>query len=83
MGFISLVFDTTGELLIIHFCVRQILDKKWECNEVVHIYHICQILDKKWEYIEVVLQQFTDCKKACGSVRRMFLYNILIELLSL
>ena len=77
MGFISLVFEATSELLIIYFCIRQILDKKWEYNEAVHIYHICPILDKKWEYVEVVFQQFLDCKKAYGSVRRVFFYNML------
>jgi hypothetical protein len=63
MGFISLVFGATGELLITYFCIRY-------------------LLDKKWEYSEIVLQQFTDCRKACGLVRRVFFYNILIELLS-
>jgi hypothetical protein len=54
---------TDYELLVIYFCISQILDKKWEYNEAV-------------------LQKFIDCRKAYGSVRRMFLYNILIELLS-
>ena len=42
------------------FCIRQILEKKWEYNEIVH-------------------QLFIDFKKACDSVRREVLYNILIE----
>jgi hypothetical protein len=42
------------------FCIRQILEKKWEYNEAVH-------------------QLFIDFKKAYDSVRREFLYNILIE----
>jgi hypothetical protein len=42
------------------FCIRQILEKKWEYNEAVH-------------------QLFIDFKKACDSVRREVLYNILIE----
>jgi len=83
MGFMGLVFDVTGELMIIYFCIRQALDKKREYNEAVLIYHICQILDKKWEYTEVVLQQFINCKKAYGLVRRVFLCNILIQLLFL
>jgi hypothetical protein len=42
------------------FCIRQILEKKWEYNETVH-------------------QIFVDFKKACDSVRKKVLYNILIE----
>jgi hypothetical protein len=42
------------------FCIRQILEKKWEYNETVH-------------------QLFIDFKKACDSVRREVLYNILLE----
>ena len=42
------------------FCIRQIHEKKWECNETVN-------------------QLFIDFKKAYVSVRREFLYNILIE----
>jgi hypothetical protein len=34
---------------------------------------------KKWEYNETVLHLFIDFKKACDSVRREVLYNILIE----
>jgi hypothetical protein len=36
--------------------------------------------EKKWEYNESVHQLFVDFKKACDSVRREVLYNILIEL---
>jgi hypothetical protein len=38
-----------------------------------------QILEKKWEYNETVHELFIDFKKACDSVRREVLYNILIE----
>jgi hypothetical protein len=44
-----------------------------------HIFIIRQILVKKWEYNEAVHQLFADFKKACDSVRREVLYNILIE----
>jgi hypothetical protein len=40
---------------------------------------ISLILEKKWEYNETVHKLFTDFKKACDSVRREVLYNILIE----
>jgi hypothetical protein len=43
------------------------------------IFCIHQILEKKWEYKETVHQLFIDFKKACDSVRREVLYNILIE----
>ena len=36
-------------------------------------------LEKKWEYNEAVQQLFKDFKRACGSVRREVLYNILNE----
>jgi hypothetical protein len=36
-------------------------------------------LEKKWEYSETVHQLFTDFKKACDSLRRELLCNILIE----
>ena len=35
MGVIEIDFDATDQLLII-FCIRQILDKKWEYNGTVH-----------------------------------------------
>jgi len=44
-----------------------------------HIFCIRQILEKKWEYNEAVHQLFIDFKKACDSVRREVLYNILID----
>ena len=44
-----------------------------------HIFCIRQILEKKWEHNEAVHQLFIDFKKACDSVRREALYNILIE----
>jgi hypothetical protein len=43
------------------------------------IFCICQILEKKWEYNETVHQLFINFKKACVSLRREVLYNILIE----
>jgi hypothetical protein len=36
-------------------------------------------LRKKWEYNEAVHQLFIDFKRACDSVRREVLHNILIE----
>jgi hypothetical protein len=37
LGTNSVDFGITGQLLIIHiFSIRQILEKKWEYNEVVH-----------------------------------------------
>jgi len=44
-----------------------------------HIFCIRQILEKKLKYNEVVHQLFIDFKKAYDSVRRVDLYNILIE----
>ena len=44
-----------------------------------HIFCIRQILEKKWEHNEAVHQLFIDFKKACDSVRREVLYNILFE----
>ena len=35
-GIVNVAFDATGRLLIILFCIRQILEKKWEYNEEVH-----------------------------------------------
>jgi sorting nexin-29 len=40
---------------------------------------IWQILEKKWEYNGTVHHPVIDFKKACDSVRREVLYNILIE----
>jgi hypothetical protein len=37
------------------------------------------MLEKKWENNEGVHQLFIDFKKACDSVMREVLYNILIE----
>ena len=37
------------------------------------------VLENKWEYNKAVHQLFIDFKKACDSVRREVLYNILIE----
>jgi len=48
-------------------------------STIDHIFCIRQILEKKWEYNETVYQLFTEFKKACISVRREVLYNILIE----
>ena len=54
------------------------------CNRSTtdHIFCIRQILEKKWEYNEAVHQLFIDFKKACDSVRREVLYNILVSLVS-
>jgi hypothetical protein len=43
------------------------------------IFYIRQILEKKWEYNGTVHQLFIDFKKACVSVKREVLYNILLE----
>jgi len=43
------------------------------------IFCIRQIFEKKWEYNEEVNYLFIDFKKACDSVRREVLHNILIE----
>jgi hypothetical protein len=43
------------------------------------ILYIRQILNKKWEYNGTVHQLFIDFKKACDSVNREVLYNILLE----
>jgi hypothetical protein len=43
------------------------------------IYCVHLILEKKWEYNGTVHQLFIDFKKACNSVRREVLYNILNE----
>jgi hypothetical protein len=36
-------------------------------------------MEKKWGYNGTVLQLFIDFKKACNSVSKEVLYNILIE----
>jgi hypothetical protein len=43
------------------------------------IFYIWQILEKKWEYNGTVHQLFIDFKKACDSVKRNVLCNILLE----
>jgi hypothetical protein len=43
------------------------------------ISYIWQILEKKWEYNEMVHQLFIDFKKAYDSIKRVVLYNILLE----
>jgi hypothetical protein len=43
------------------------------------IFYIRQILEKKWEYNGMVYQLFIDFKKACDSIKREVLYNILVE----
>jgi hypothetical protein len=40
---------------------------------------ICEILEKKWVYSEAVRQLFIGVKKACDSVWREVLYNILVQ----
>jgi hypothetical protein len=44
------------------------------------ISYIWQIIEKKWEHNGMVHQLFIDFKKACDSVKREVLYNILLEL---
>jgi hypothetical protein len=53
----------------------------FRCNRstVDQIFYIRQILEKKWEYSGTVHQLFIDFKKACDSVKREVLYNILLE----
>jgi hypothetical protein len=51
--------STTGQI----FCIRQLLEKKWEYNETVHRLRL----------------RLIDFKKAYDSVRREVLYNDLIE----
>jgi hypothetical protein len=46
---------------------------------LIKFLHSSDTREKKWEYNETVLQLFTDFKKACDSVRREVLYNILTE----
>jgi hypothetical protein len=41
--------------------------------------YIRQILEKKWEYNATNHQLFVDFKKACDSVKREVLYNVLLE----
>jgi hypothetical protein len=51
----------------------------WISATTGQIFYIRQILEKKWEYNVTVHHLFIDFKKACDSVRREVLYNILIE----
>jgi hypothetical protein len=41
--------NETGQPLIVHFCIRQILEKKWEYNEAAHMLFI----DSKTAYDSV------------------------------
>jgi hypothetical protein len=43
------------------------------------IFYIRQILEKKWEYNRKVYELFIDFKKACDSIKREVLQNILLE----
>jgi hypothetical protein len=45
----------------------------------IEIVCICQILEKEWKYNGPVHQLVIDFEKACDSVRREELYNILTE----
>jgi hypothetical protein len=40
---------------------------------------ICQVFDKKWEYNVAILQLFMDVPTAYDAIRRVILYNILME----
>jgi hypothetical protein len=42
-------------------------------------YVIRQITEKKWQYNGMVHQLFVNFKKACDSVKREVIYNILLE----
>jgi hypothetical protein len=46
---------------------------------VIRFSAIVRYWRKKWKYNETVYQIFTGFKKACDSVKREVLYNILIE----
>jgi hypothetical protein len=48
-------------------------------STVYQIFYMHQIVGKKWEYNGTVYQLFVDFKKACDSVGREILCNILIE----
>ena len=49
-------------------------------STVDHIFSIRQILEKKWEYNKDVCQLFIDFEKAYDSIKREFLYDIIIKL---
>jgi hypothetical protein len=55
----------------------------FRCNrsptDHIFIFSFRHVLENKWEYNEAVHQLFIDFKKACDSVRREVLYNILTE----
>jgi hypothetical protein len=53
------------------------LRRNWSTTD--QIFYIRQILEKKWEYNGTVHQLFIDFKKACDSIEREVLYNILLE----
>ncbi|KAJ4446721.1 hypothetical protein ANN_13418 [Periplaneta americana] len=48
-------------------------------STIDQIFCIRQIMEKKWEYKGTVHQLFIDFKKACDSVKREVLYDILIQ----
>jgi hypothetical protein len=56
-----------------------IIVEEYKRSTTDQIFCIRQILEKKWEYNETVHQLLVDFKKACDSVSREVLYNILIE----
>jgi len=45
---------------------------------IINVDFYAILLEKKWEYNETLNQLFIDFKKACDSVRRELMYNILI-----
>ena len=48
-------------------------------STVDHIFSIRRILEKKWEYNKDVCQLFIDFEKAYDSIKREFLYDIIIK----
>ena len=48
-GIISVASDATGRLLIIIFCIRQILEKKWEYSLPVH--HLFMDIKKAYDSV--------------------------------
>jgi hypothetical protein len=62
------------EIIGVHEC-------EFQCKKsnIDQIFCTRQMLEKKWEYSETVHQLFINFKKACDSVRREILCNIVIK----
>jgi len=71
---LSNITTYTEEIIVDHQCGFR---HNWSAND--HIFCIRQILEKKWEYNEAVHHLCIDFTKAYDSIRRVILYNILIE----